>query len=91
MNIDYLVVSIIDNKKLILIVIVTLTVVRIIIGYKKKFTIENNCPKCQISENERVPRSLFEKLAHLNIATKKYRCLKCWKSYYVRATLTQSN
>ena len=82
--IDNLIGAIIDNYTLILAGIALVIFIVYIIEYRKKFTPEYKCPHCQASDAERVSRNLITKMILLNKATKKFKCLKCWKVYYVR-------
>ncbi len=87
--IDNLVSEIINNYKLVLVVIGVLITVRIFIEYRKKNTTEYKCPYCQTNATERVSRGFFIKLIQLNNVAKKFKCLKCRKVYYVRETSKQ--
>lgn len=48
-----------------------------------KFTTANKCPHCQATDSERIPRSIFTKVLLFHKTVKKFKCLKCWKTYYV--------
>ncbi|MFZ4798404.1 MAG: hypothetical protein ACOYMA_12985 [Bacteroidia bacterium] len=89
--IDNLIGAVIDNYTLILATIAIIILIRFIIEYRKKITNEYKCPNCQTSDAERVSRSLITKLIHLNKTTKKFKCLKCWKIYYVREPLNKAS
>jgi len=84
--IDYFIGFIIDNSKLFLGAVGAIIFIIIIIGHRKKITNEYVCPNCKTPTTDRISRNLFEKLIHLNINSKKFKCLKCFKIYYVRET-----
>jgi len=89
LNMDLIIGGILEYYKLFLIAIGVYVLARIFIKHRKKIVPEYICPNCKTLYAERVPRSIFEKLIHLNNATKKFKCLKCWKVYYVRETSKQ--
>lgn len=75
---------VINSYLYILLAIAILVLIRMIIKYQRTITSEYICPNCQTTNSERMPRSLFTKIIHLNGNMKKFKCLKCWKIYYVR-------
>lgn len=83
-KIDFIVGIIINYYKFILLGVAILYVVRTIIGYHIKITVEQICPNCNTMEAERIPRNFLEKLIQQFNSSKKFKCLKCWKIYYVR-------
>ena len=83
---DNLMGFIIDNSKSFLGAIGAIIFITIIIGQRKKITNEYVCPNCKIPTTDRISRNLLEKLIHFNINSKKFKCLKCWKIYYVIET-----
>ena len=89
--IDNIIGAVIDNFTLILAGIALIILFRYIIEYRKKITYEYKCPNCQTSDAERVSRNLITKFIHLNKTTKKFKCLKCWKIYYVREQLNKAS
>ncbi|MCF8429996.1 MAG: hypothetical protein K9G64_07675 [Bacteroidia bacterium] len=88
--VDNLIGGIIDNYLFILGGIGAIVLIRLNIEHRKKITNEYKCPNCQTSDAERVSRSFFTKMVHLNKTTKKFKCLKCWKTYYVEKTPIQT-
>jgi hypothetical protein len=61
-KIDFIVGIIINYYKFILLGVVILFVVRTLLGYHIKITVEQICPNCNTLEAERIPRNLLEKL-----------------------------
>ncbi len=82
--IDSFIGLIINGYKYILVVIVLAFAIRGIISYRRSITTEYKCPNCQTADAERVSRNILTKLIHLNKNMKKFKCLKCWKIYYVK-------
>lgn len=73
----------INNLNIVFGAISAFILILIIFKHLKKMTNESVCPFCKNSDTERVARNLFEKLIHLNINSKKFKCLKCFKIYYL--------
>jgi hypothetical protein len=73
----------INNPNILFGVIAAIILILIIYRHVKKISHEPICPFCKNSDTERIARNLFERLIHLNINSKKFKCLKCWKIYYL--------
>lgn len=54
--------------------------------YRKKFTAESCCPSCKATDSERMQRSFFIKIILFFKTVKKFKCLKCWNTYYTLET-----
>lgn len=77
--IDYTV----SNYKIILILAIAILIINYIIGFSKKFTKNIECPYCKAKDVERTQRGLFIKVILFFKTVKKFKCLKCWKYFYV--------
>jgi len=83
--------EIIENYAFLLVGFILFFLIKIVINYRKKITYENKCPFCKTINSERVSRDLFTKLIYFNDSIKKFKCLKCWKNYYVREPAKKAN
>jgi DNA-directed RNA polymerase subunit RPC12/RpoP len=81
---------IIDNLSTFLTSIGVIILSILILNHRKKITNEYVCPNCKTPANDRISRNLFDKLISSNINSKKFKCLKCWKIFYVIET-TKNN
>ncbi len=80
MNIvDYIV----SNYIIVLILAIAIVIINYIIGFSKKFTKTIECPNCKANDVERTQRGLFIKVILFFKTVKKFKCLKCWKYFYV--------
>jgi hypothetical protein len=77
--VDYIV----SNYTIILILAIAILIINYIIGFSKKFTKTNVCPNCKAIDVERTQRGLFMKVIFFFKPLKKFKCLKCWKYFYV--------
>jgi len=75
--------EVIASYKIILTVVLFILAVQYTRIFAAKFTKESNCPNCKASDSERIPRSIFTKVLLFHKTVKKFKCLKCWKTYYV--------
>ena len=75
--------EVIASYKIILTVVLFILAVQYIRIFAAKFTKENFCPNCKATDSERVPRNIFTKLLFFHKTVKQFKCLKCWKNYYV--------
>jgi DNA-directed RNA polymerase subunit RPC12/RpoP len=77
--IDYVV----SNYKIILFLAIAILIINYIISFSKKFTKTIECPYCKANDVERTQRGLFMKVIFFFKPLKKFKCLKCWKYFYV--------
>lgn len=75
--------EVIASYKIILTVVLFILAVQYIRIFASKFTKENICPNCKATDSERIPRSIFTKILLFYKTVKQFKCLKCWKTYYV--------
>jgi hypothetical protein len=84
--IEYFIGFIIDNSTIFLIGIGVILLSILINDQRKKITNKYVCPNCKTMANDRISRNLFEKFIYSNINSKKFKCLKCLKVFYVIET-----
>lgn len=85
-KLDKMMGKIIDNYTFFFVVFILLILIIKFIIHRKKITYEYKCPFCETNNSERISRDLFTKLIYFNVTVKKFKCLKCWKIYYVKET-----
>jgi hypothetical protein len=67
----------------ILIGLVLLITFFIVKSFISKLTRKNECPKCQATDAERVPKGFITQMLFSGRDVKKFKCLKCWNMYFV--------
>jgi DNA-directed RNA polymerase subunit RPC12/RpoP len=75
--------EVISRYNYILISLVVIVLFFIVKSFISKLTRGNECPNCHVSDAERVQKGFFSQILFFGWDVKKFKCLKCWNTYFV--------